>query len=210
MSKQNQLIERYTAADRCTHWVVAITFILLALSGLALFHPSMFWLTNLFGGGPWTRILHPWIGVLMTAAFLIFALRLARHNLMSGDDWRWLGHLGAVIRNREEGLPEPGRYNAGQKVLFWVLVLSMLALLASGIVMWYAYFPHYFAVGQRRIAVVVHAVSTFVIVAGIIVHVYAAFWIKGSVRAMTRGTVSRAWARQHHPAWYRQVSGGAK
>ncbi|OUL68570.1 formate dehydrogenase cytochrome b556 subunit, partial [Paraburkholderia hospita] len=56
------LIVRYTPNERTNHWITAITFVLLALSGLALFHPSMFWLSALFGGGQWTRILHPFIG----------------------------------------------------------------------------------------------------------------------------------------------------
>ncbi len=62
-------IERYAPATRINHWIVAISFVLLALSGLALFHPALFWLTNLFGGGPWTRILHPFIGCFMARPF---------------------------------------------------------------------------------------------------------------------------------------------
>jgi formate dehydrogenase subunit gamma len=68
-------IERYGAATRINHWTVAISFVLLALSGLALFHPALFWLTNLFGGGPWTRILHPFIGCFMVAAFLLLSVK---------------------------------------------------------------------------------------------------------------------------------------
>ena len=61
-----------------------------------------------------------------------------------------------------------------------------------------------------RIAAVVHMSSAFVLIVGIIVHVYAAlFWVRGSLRAMTRGTVSRAWARHHHPLWYRRMTGGS-
>jgi formate dehydrogenase subunit gamma len=205
-----QVIERYRPSDCFNHWLIALTFILLALSGLALFHPSMFWLTALFGGGQWTRILHPWIGVVMFVAFLLFSLRFARDNGMGREDWRWLGRIRDVVTNREENLPEMGRYNAGQKVLFWVLVVLMLALLLSGIVIWYEYFAPYFTVGQRRVAAVVHAVAAFLIILGIIVHIYSAYWLKGSIPAMTRGTVTRAWARKHHPAWYREVTGGAK
>ena len=58
-------IQRYTERERMNHWVIAILFFLAGLSGLAFFHPSMYWLTNLFGGGAWTRILHPFLGVLM-------------------------------------------------------------------------------------------------------------------------------------------------
>lgn len=61
----NKPILRYNANERSNHWLVAILFFLAGLSGLALFHPALFWLSNLFGGGPWTRILHPFLGVAM-------------------------------------------------------------------------------------------------------------------------------------------------
>jgi len=60
----------------------------------------------------------------------------------------------------------------------------------------------------RRAAVVLHATAAAILILSVIVHVYAAIWVKGSVRAMTRGTVSEAWARRHHPLWYREISGG--
>ena len=97
----------------------------MALSGLALFHPSLFFLTNLFGGGPWTRILHPFIGLVMFLSFLVLALRFWRDNLMHGNDWQWLKQWRDVINNREETLPEVGRYNAGQKMLFWVMIVCL-------------------------------------------------------------------------------------
>ena len=63
-------IQRYNANERSNHWAVAILFFMAGLSGLALFHPALFWLTNLFGGGPWTRILHPFLGLAMFVFFL--------------------------------------------------------------------------------------------------------------------------------------------
>ena len=65
MKRNPRDLVRYNASERANHWVVGICFILLALSGLAFFHPAFFPLTQLFGGGPWTRILHPYIGVVM-------------------------------------------------------------------------------------------------------------------------------------------------
>src|SRR2546428_8248976 len=73
--KDDDLIERYHPADRANHWLTAITFILLAASGLALFHPAFFFLSHLFGGGPWMRILHPFIGVVMAVSFYFLAHR---------------------------------------------------------------------------------------------------------------------------------------
>ena len=203
-SNDPNLIVRYTANERTNHWITAITFVLLALSGLALFHPSMFWLTALFGGGQWTRILHPFVGVVMFVSFFILAVRFWHHNYLDRDDVQWLRQIDDVLANREEKLPEIGRYNAGQKLLFFTMVLCLLLLLCSGVVIWRRYFSVYFPVSVIRFAVVVHAVAAFVLIVGIVVHVYAALWIKGSIGAMVRGTVTLGWARKHHPKWFRE------
>jgi len=156
-------VPRYNASERVIHWTVAITFILLAASGLAFFHPAFWFLTSLLGGGTWSRILHPF--------------------------------------------PEIDKYNIGQKQLFWVMVVTMVLLLVSGLVLWRdTVFA--FPVLVVRISAVVHAAASFVLILGIIVHMYSAiFWVKGSLRAMTRGTVTHAWARHHHPLWYRRITG---
>ncbi|EUC15995.1 formate dehydrogenase subunit gamma [Paraburkholderia hospita] len=198
------LIVRYTPNERSNHWITAITFVLLALSGLALFHPSMFWLSALFGGGQWTRILHPFIGLVMFVSFMILALRFWHHNYLDADDRQWLRQINDVLTNREDRLPEVGKYNAGQKLLFFVLVLCLLLLLLSGIVIWRAYFAFYFPIEVVRVAAVIHAVTAFVLICSIIVHIYAAIWVKGSIGAMVRGTVTLGWARKHHPKWFRE------
>jgi formate dehydrogenase subunit gamma len=201
------MIQRYTARERNNHWVVAIAFILAALSGLALFHPAFFFFTNLFGGGPWTRILHPFIGVLLFLFFMLMAMRFWSLNHFTSADRQWMKQIKGVLCNHDERLPEVGKYNAGQKYVFWMVVVAVPVLLLSGIVIWQPWFAPYFPIGLLRVAVVVHALAAWIMILGIIVHIYAAIWVKGSVRAMTRGTVSAAWAKQHHRAWYRQMTG---
>jgi formate dehydrogenase subunit gamma len=198
-------IVRYNASERTNHWIVAICFVLLALSGLALFHPALFWLSNLFGGGTWTRILHPFIGIVMFVAFLLLSMRMWSDNRMSERDWQWLKQFRDVVNNRKESVPEAGRYNGGQKLLFLVLVLCVFALLLSGIAIWRPYFAPYFPIGLARLAAAVHAFSAFVMICAIIIHVYAGIWVKGSIGAMTRGTVTPGWAWKHHRAWFRDV-----
>lgn len=200
------LLVRYTAGERTNHWIVAIAFVLVALSGLALFHPALFWLSNLFGGGTWTRILHPFLGLLMMIAFLFLAASVWKDNRLQDRDWKWLRRMKDVINNREENLPEVGRYNAGQKLLFYVIVVCMAGLLLSGFVIWRELFSLYFSVGLIRLAAVVHAACAFVLVCAIIVHIYAAIWVKDSVAAMTRGTVTPGWAWKHHRDWFREVT----
>jgi formate dehydrogenase subunit gamma len=199
------MIVRYTAGDRTNHWIVAMAFVLAALSGLALFHPALFGLSGLFGGGPWTRILHPFIGLVMLLAFVLLALRVGSENRMQPRDWRWLRQYRDVVNNREERLPEVGRYNAGQKLVFYAVVLCLAGLLLSGLVIWRAYFSLYFPVAVVRLAAVVHAVSALVLICTIIVHIYAAIWVKGSIEAMTRGRVTPGWAWKHHRVWFREI-----
>ncbi|MCY1292910.1 Formate dehydrogenase, cytochrome b556(fdo) subunit [compost metagenome] len=113
-----------------------------------------------------------------------------------------------MVNNREENLPEVGRYNAGQKLLFWVLILCLLVLLTTGLVMWRQYFSHWFGIDVIRLASLLHAFAAFVLICSIIVHIYAGFWVKGSMGAMLTGWVSRGWARKHHGGWLKDVSKG--
>jgi formate dehydrogenase subunit gamma len=199
------LIVRYNASERTNHWLLAMAFMLAALSGLALFHPALFFLSNLFGGGPWTRILHPYVGLTMFVLFLFLASRVARDNRMQPRDWQWLRQYRDVIANREEHLPEVGRYNAGQKLVFYSVVVCLSLLLLTGLVIWRAYSTGYFPVGVMRLGSVLHAAAALVLICTIIVHIYAAIWVKGSVRAMTRGTVTPGWAWKHHRLWFREI-----
>ncbi|MES2103362.1 MAG: formate dehydrogenase subunit gamma [Pseudomonadota bacterium] len=201
----NPEIVRYTPNERSNHWITAICFILLAISGLAMFHPAFFWLSNFLGGGQWTRILHPFIGLLMFVSFALLVIRFWHHNKMEPEDRQWLKQMDDVLNNREEKLPKVGRYNAGQKLLFYTMIACMLGLLLSGLVIWRAYFSWYFPVDIIRAAALLHSVCALVLILGIIVHIYAALWIKGSIAAMTRGTVSYGWARKHHRRWFEEV-----
>jgi formate dehydrogenase subunit gamma len=127
------------------------------------------------------------------------------HNYMKPRDWQWMRQIQDVVINREDRLPEVGKYNAGQKLLFWVLVLCLAGLFLTGFVIWRAYFAFYFPIEVVRFASIVHALCAFVLICSIFVHIYAAIWVKGSVHAMTRGTVTPGWAWKHHRAWYREM-----
>ena len=198
-------LPRYTAQERANHWVVGISFILLALSGLAFFHPAFWQMTQLFGGGVWARILHPFLGVLMALSFLSIFFRFRSLNVMTPTDKEWLSRAKEMVDGNDHNMPEQGKYNGGQKMMFWALALCMLLLAVSGILLWRAYFG--FPVELVRFGAVIHAATAAVMIALIMVHIYAAIWVKGTVRAMWYGTVTRAWAKQHHRAWYRQVTG---
>jgi formate dehydrogenase subunit gamma len=204
-------VDRYTAGARINHWITAISLVLLALSGMSLFHPSLFFLSYLFGGGDFTRFIHPWIGVVLFFGFSGLFLRFWRANLWEGADNTWLARISDVLRNNEEKLPEVAKYNAGQKMVFWSMSALIIVLITSGIVIWDRYFSNVFSVEQQRFAVLVHATAAVVAICVWIVHVYAAIWVRGTISAMTRGQVTGGWAWRHHRKWLRElVTGGRK
>ncbi|WP_377805137.1 formate dehydrogenase subunit gamma [Azospirillum sp. A29] len=202
---KEKLIQRYSAAERINHWVVAVCFVLLAISGLAFFYPAFFWLTGVFGTPELARIVHPFVGVVMFVAFGRQFFRYWHHNLLNREDIRWMVAVKEVMKGNEVG--DIGRYNGGQKAMFWVMVLCMAALLGSGVIAWRPYFAASFPIPVIRIALLVHATSAVVLISSIIVHVYAALWVQGTIRAMVEGVVTHGWARKHHPRWYHETTG---
>src|SRR2546421_9681763 len=204
-------IDRYTAGARINHWITAASLVVLAVSGLSLFHPTLFFLTALFGGGQATRAIHPWIGVVLFFSFFGLFLRFWRLNLWERNDSLWMKKLRDVLGDREEGDPaltEVGKYNAGQKMVFWSMSVLIILLITSGVVIWDQYFSQFTSVEQKRIAVLVHSVAAIVAICVWIVHVYAAIWVRGTIRAMTRGTVTGGWAWKHHRKWLRELVTG--
>jgi formate dehydrogenase subunit gamma len=202
------VVDRYTAGARLNHWITAISLVLLALSGLALFHPSLYFLTGLFGGGATTRMIHPWIGVVLFFSFMGLFFRFWRLNIWERTDNVWLSRLRDVLTAHDENLPEVGKYNAGQKMVFWSMSLLILVLIGSGLVIWQQYFAQYTSIGQQRVAVLVHAIAAILIICVWIVHVYAAIWVRGTISAMTRGQVTGGWAWRHHRRWLKELVTG--
>src|SRR5215471_18260345 len=166
-------VDRYTAGARVNHWITAASLVLLALSGLSLFHPSLFFLTGLFGGGSATRAIHPWLGVILFFGFFGLFLRFWKLNLWKREDGTWMAKIRDVIAGHDENLPEVGKYNAGQKMVFWSMSALIIVLITSGVVIWERYFGNFFSLTQQRLAVLVHAVAAIAAICVWIVHVYA-------------------------------------
>lgn len=201
-------VSRYSAFTRVNHWTLAACFITLSLTGLALFHPSLYGLTNLFGGGQVVRWLHPWIGVVIMVAWAVMAIRFWRANLPERSDVVWASKIKDVIAGNEENLPEVGKYNAGQKLVFWAFFLLVPGLFLTGLAIWDQYFYAWTSIPQKRAAVLAHALLAIGMMTVWIVHAYAAVWVRGTLRAMTRGYVTGGWAWRHHRKWLRDLVSG--
>jgi formate dehydrogenase subunit gamma len=205
MTYPDGTIIRYAAATRINHWITGICFVLLLLSGLAMFHPLLFFLSGLFGGGQWTRQAHPWIGCVMFVSYMGMIIQLWRDEMWSRDDIGWIRAFPRVIRNEEEGVPEIPRFNPGQKFVFWAMALLVPVLFFTGLVIWEYYFSSYTTIEQQRIAVLIHSLAAIAAILVWITHVYAGIWIAGSMRAMTQGYVTPGWAYRHHRKWFRRL-----
>lgn len=198
---------RHRVYTRFLHWMVGIFFFLALLSGFGIYLPWIFrWFTPLFGGGPTTRLLHPWFGLGFVLFFGLQFLNWRKPMKWTEADSRWMRHLKSYIRNEEALEPEDtGFFNAGQKLQFWEIVAGCVAYLITGVIMW---FPEIFGRIAVAVAYVVHDISALIMLAGIFVHIYlSTVGEPYTFQAMTRGTVSEAWAWTHHPAWFREATG---
>ncbi len=204
-------VRRYSGSARINHWIVAISFVLLMLSGLSLFHPTFFPLSALFGGLQVAREVHPWLGLLLAVGFLGLFIRFFPQNLPERTDWVWLARLRHVLTANDHYLPEVGKYNAGQKFVFWSQFVLIATLLVTGIGLWDQGLANVESalgfkatIEQQRWAALIHSIAAVLAIAIWIIHVYAAIWVRGTISAMTRGTVTGGWGWRHHRKWLRK------
>lgn len=198
-------ILRHKLSARLGHWLLVICFFTTGLSGIAFFFPDFAWLTEILGNPRIARFIHPFTGIIMFLAFLLLCVIYWRYNIPERNDIVWLKNIKEVLKGNEHAVSDNGKYNLGQKMLFWTLILAMFTLLVTGIIMWRQYFSDYFPIEVVRIAILLHSASAFMLFTGIMVHMYMAFWVKGSIRGMIEGWVTVRWAKKHHPRWYREM-----
>ncbi len=197
-----QMMNRYDFAERAIHWLSALCFGYATFTGLALWSHKLYWLASVFGGGNATRFAHPWAGLLFALALGFMFRRWASEMRLDQDDRVWLRHSHRYAMNQEKGLPEAGRFNAGQKMLFWLQFLAAIGLLITGVVLW---FPEWMPRTLRLLAISLHPLTGVLAIALIILHVYmGTAAIPGAFLAMIHGSVTRGWARAHHPRWIKE------
>ena len=205
MSDSSEIV-RYDFRERLVHSFAAVSYLYLLLTGLAFWTPALFWLAIVLGGGYLSRLLHPWIGLIFTAAVLVMYAGWRRDMKTTPEDIEWRRAMRHYVRNEDAQVPPAGRFNYGQKLLFWVMVIGGLALFVSGLGLWFVASIPWELRGLRYAAVLVHSVSALVTIAGFIVHVYMGVAVvPGGLKAIVHGTVASEWARHHHPLWFARI-----
>jgi formate dehydrogenase subunit gamma len=203
-------IERFTLAERWTHWIVAISFCVLGVSGLIIIfgkhvllpvigYTLFAWLTSL------AKNLHNFVAPLFMTGLLVFIVMFAKDNLPEKGDLKWLANGWKIFKG--EHMPS-WKFNAGEKAWFWggVVVLSLI-ICASGLVLLFPNFDQVRATMQQ--ASVIHAVAALLVIGAGLGHIYmGTIGMEGAYRNMRDGVTDETWAKEHHQYWYEDVKSG--
>lgn len=195
-------IQKTTLAERLNHWALAVSFFVLALTGLGFEYRSLGWLNTVFGGKALSSGIHKWSGIVFGLAIILSMTSYLREALSFGpDDVEWIRLRGGYI-GASRDVPPQGKINTGQKLYYMTVLVFGLLLLASGLIIW-------LAGGARawmQAAHFLHNLSFVVLVTAVPLHIYLATAANpGTFRIMTRGSVPVSWAKKHYGKWVKQM-----
>ncbi len=209
-SRTGRTITRWSTFERVMHWYVAISFIILAITGLSL----IFGRTVLIpvmgkeGFAAWAALakpVHDYLALPFAAGLTLLMLMWIGHNFPKSYDFQWLKSLGGAIG---DGHPPAGFFNAGEKVFYWLLLLGGVCMTLSGV---YLLFPNLETVRESmQFWHIIHASSGLFLIAVALGHIYlGSIGTEGVLEGMVSGEVDEGFAKQHHSLWYEEVKGGA-
>ena len=207
--RSGQTVQRWNAFERFVHWVVAISFIILAISGLSLLfgRAVLIPLMGTAGFAAWAGLakgMHNFVGPwLFTPGVALMIILWIRHNIPNAEDVTWLAQGGGMVGKGKH--PHAGRMNGGEKIWFWFICTVGVAAIVSGFFM---DFPNWWSASREgmQLANVVHAISSILWIALWFGHAYlGTVGTEGALEGMTSGRVDVNWARQHHDRWYEEV-----
>jgi len=200
-------IIRHRRATRLIHWSVALTFFIALFSGMPIWTPLFGWMAAFVGGLEVARVIHPYAGVAFVIASVFQFVHWLGDMTFGPSERGWWRPSTMVGYMRWENEPawEGGKYNGGQKLYFFGVSRGMLGLVLSGLIMW---FPRSFPEIVRELSYILHDFTFIVFAVSIVGHIYLSTAAEpGTFGSMIRGTVTRQWARLHHPRWLREVTG---
>lgn len=205
--RSGHVIVRFNAFERFVHWMTAVCFIILGLSGLnitfgrplllPLMSPEAFTTWS-----EWAKYAHNYLSFPFTLGVVLIFLMWVAGNLPAPGDLEWLKRGGGMIGHDQ---PPAGRFNAGQKILYWAVVLGGVVMATSGYVLIFPFYGTSIATMQQ--AEMVHAIIAMLFIALMIAHTYlGTIGMEGAFEAMGSGTVDLNWAKEHHSLWVEEMS----
>jgi len=208
--RSGRTLVRFNGFERFVHWMTAMCFLTLALTGLNITFGKELLLPYM---GPqvftewsqWAKYAHNYASFPFTLGVVLIFLLWIAWNFPTPTDFRWLREGGGIIGHEH---PPARRFNAGQKVIYWVVVLVGGTMAASGYILM---FPFYETdISQMQTAQMVHAIAGVIFVAIMLAHIYiGTIGMEGAFEAMGNGRVDVNWAREHHSLWLeRQIAKG--
>jgi formate dehydrogenase subunit gamma len=201
-------VVRYDHKERVCHWINGASYLFCMLTGLAFYSPYLYWLAFVGGGPAPSRFLHPWVGLVFFVAVLWMHALWRQQMAASPEDRAWKAGMKHYVENRDELVPPAGRFNAGQKLFYWVMFYGAIVLLVTGVVMW---FPELIA-GKVHwlltIIIPIHVAAALITIGAFIIHVYMGILlVPGGLKGIAYGRVSEEWAAHHHRLWYEEIKG---
>jgi formate dehydrogenase subunit gamma len=200
--RSGRTIVRFTAFERFVHWVTATCFIILALSGLNITFGKVLLLPLIgpeafTGLSEWAKYAHNYLSFPFTIGVVMILLTWLGSNIPNRQDIAWLQRGGGII-GRDH--PPAGHFNAGQKAVYWIVVIAGTLMAISGYMLM---FPFYATdVAGMQWAQIVHGIVGVLFVAVMLAHIYiGTVGMEGAFEAMATGEVDLNWAKQHHAAW---------
>lgn len=207
-----RVIERFTYVERAAHWVNAIAFVVLAVSGIVMAFGKFFLLpvmgSTLFGWLAYAlKNAHNFVGPLFAVSLVVVIVTFARDNLPSKEDITWLLKGGGLFGGHE--VPSH-RFNAGEKVLFWAGVfLFGLLVVGSGVFLDKIVPAVEYTRANMQVAHMIHAAAAVLMMVLFMGHIYmGTLGMEGAYKAMKTGYVDETWAKEHHELWYDDIKAG--
>jgi len=196
-------ILRFASFERFTHWLTASCFIVLALSGLNISFGRVL-ILPLFGAGAfatmsgYAKIAHDYLAFPFMLGLIIMFLIWIKDNIPGKLDWQWIKQGGGILSNGKH--PPARRFNAGQKGIFWIVIIGGALMSLSG---WYLLFPYLPGnVTALQFWTVIHAIIAMLFIAAMLAHIYiGSVGMEGAFDAMGTGEVDLNWAKEHHALW---------
>ncbi len=201
-SSDYALIEVTGAFERLVHWIFAGSCILLFITGFGLMFHSLSFIASLFGGHYALKYVHNFSGLAFAGSGIFAALIWFKDAaLFTRDDMQWLSTGGGYLWTKE-GVPESGRFNAGQKLYYLLKVATWILMSLTGIIMW---FPFSFSRELVTLCYPLHVLGVATLAGAVVLHAFlGSAGNPGTIQAMLSGRCTRAWAKLQHGKWLKE------